>query len=238
MKWNSLNRTFVALLLLVTATGPAWAQMEEVVVTASRAYEGPPNVSIVKRADHLITEVTVTCDTRDPDKRRQEMRQTLRDMIAEAKCSQTISLGLGESVLGALKESNLDEIITSDGRVDTSRANVVIKTTISADDSFDSATARIKDFIAKTPKAGRAEIVRGARWDLTIIGPEQYHDALVARIAAQSKKTAELFGPGYGVSIDGMERSVSWVQTGPLDLALYISYSLHVAPFGSHEAAP
>jgi hypothetical protein len=234
MKWNSSSRVLAALLLLAAVTSPAFAQMEEVVVTASRAYEGPPNVSIVKRADHLITEVTVTCDTRDAGKRREEMRQTLRDMIAQAKRSQTISLGLGESVLGELKESNFDEIILPDGRADTSRATVVIKTTISADDSFDSATSRIKDFIGSTPKAGRTEIVRAARWDLTIIGPEQYHDALVARIAAQSKKTAELFGPGYGVSIDGLERSVSWVQTGPLDLALYISYSLHVAPLGAH----
>ena len=234
MKWNSSCRALAALLLLSTTTSPAFAQMEEVVVTAQRAYEGPPDVNIVKRADHLITEVTVTCDTRDADKRRAEMRQTLRDMIAEAKHTQTISLGLGESVLGELKENNFDEIIMPDGHVDTSRATVVIKTTISADDSFDSATSRIKDFVARIPKAGRTEIVRGARWDLTIIGPEQYHDALVSRIAAQSKKAAELFGPGYGVSIEGLERSVSWVQTGPLDLSLYISYSLHIAPLGSH----
>ena len=158
-------------------------------------------------------------------------------MIAEAKHTQTISLGVGEGVLAELKESNFDEIIGPEGHPDTSKATVVIKTTISADDSFDSATTRIKDFIAKTPKDGRAEIVRASRWDLTIIGPEQYHDAIVAKIAAQSKKAAELLGPGYGVSIDGLERSVSWVQTGPLDLALYISYSLHIAPLGTPEAA-
>jgi hypothetical protein len=238
MKSNLVGCTLAALLLLPMSAGPASAQMEEIVVTAQRAYDSAPDVNIVKRADHLITEVTVTCDTRDADRRRAEMRQTLRDMVAEAKRSQTISLGLGESILGELKESNFDEIIVPEGHVDTSRATVVIKTTISADDSFDSATSRIKDFIARTPKAGRAEIVRAARWDLTIIGPEQYHDALVSRIAAQSKKAAELFGPGYGVSIDGLERSVSWVQTGPLDLALYISYSLRVAPLGSHQATP
>jgi hypothetical protein len=223
-----------AALLFVLTAGTALAQIEEVVVTGSRRDEGAPSVSLVKRADHLITEVRVTCDTRDPGQRKEELKTTLRNMIAEAKRSQTISLGVGDSVLRELKESNFDEIIQADTRADTSKAIVVIKTTVAADDTYDSATGRIKDFIEKTTKIGRTEVLRVDRWDFTIIGPEQYHDELIARIAAQSKKTADLFGPGYGVSIDGLEHTVTWYQKGPLDLALYIPYSLHVAPLGSH----
>lgn len=219
---------------LLAAAMPASAQVEEVVVTAERAYDSTPSVFIVKRADHLITKVKVTCDTRELSKRRDELKATLRAMIAEAKRSQTISLGLGDSILGELNESNFDEIIVPDTRADTSQAYVIIKTTISAADTYNSATARIKDFIEKTEKVGRTEILREERWDLTIIGPEQYRDGLISQIVAQSKKTADLFGQGYGVSIDGLEHSVAWYQKGPLDLALYIPYSLHVAPLGSH----
>jgi hypothetical protein len=233
MKSKLSGAVILALACVAAAGGTARAQIEEVVVTAERSYEAP-DIYIVKRADHLISSVTITCDTRDAEKRHEEMRATLREMIAEAKRSETISLGLGEPVLGELKESNFDEIITSDSRTDTSTATVIVKTSVSKTDTIDSATTRIKEFIAKAPKIGRSEMKRESRWDLTIIGPEQYHNELVGMIADQSKKTADKFGAGYGVSIDGLEHSVSWVQKGPLDLALYIPYSLHVAPLGAH----
>lgn len=241
------KRTLSAVLVysfLMAGTGQCFAQLDEVVVTAERRgegiqgipgnFEGAPSVFLVKRADHLITKVRVTCDTRELSKRREELKMTLRNMIAEAKRSQTISLGIGDSVLGELNESNFDEIIAPDVRADTSQASVVIKTTISPADTYNSATARIKDFIEKTEKVGRTEVLREERWDLTLIGPEQYREALIASIVVQSKKTADLFGAGYGVSIDGLEHTVAWYQKGPLDLALYIPYSLRVAPLGTH----
>jgi hypothetical protein len=234
MKTNLLSRTLAALLLFSTAASPAFAQTEEVVVTAQRRDEGAPSITIIKRADHLITEVKVTCDTRELSQRREELRSTLRNMIAEAKRSQTISLGLGEAVLGELSESNFDDIIVPDARADTSQANVIIKTTISPQDTFNAATARIKEFVAKTVKVGRTEVLLERRYDLTIIGPEQYRDELISRIVGQSKHTAELFGSGYGVSVDGLEHTVEWYQKDPLDLALYIPYTLHVAPLNSH----
>ena len=241
----SSKRTLSAVLafsFLMAGTGQSIAQLDEVVVvTAERRSEGIPGVSegapsvfLVKRADHLITKVRVTCDTRELSKRREELKATLRNMIAEAKRSQTISLGIGDSVLGELNESNFDEIITPDARADTSQAFVVIKTSISPADTYNLATARIKDFIEKTEKAGRTEILREEQWNLTLIGPEQYREALITKIVAQSKKTSDLFGAGYGVSIDGLEHVVAWYQKGPLDLALYIPYSLHVAPLTAH----
>ena len=234
MTSSSASRVLAVFLILSATTASAFAQIEEVVVTGARAYDGASSsVFIVKRADHLITRVTVTCDTREPEKRREELKATLRNMIAEAKRSQTISLGLGDSILGELSEGNFDQIIVPDERADTSKAFVIIKTTIAATDNFNSATTRVRDFIMKTEKVGRTEILREERWDLTIIGPEQYRDGLIAQIVAQSKKTADLFGPGYAVSVDGLEHTVSWYQKGPLDLALYIPYSLHVAPLGS-----
>jgi hypothetical protein len=234
MKSLRLSRLALPALLLLAGGGQVAAQVEEVVVTAERHDEGAPSVVIIKRADHLITRVNVTCDTREPAQRKEELKATLRNMITEARSSQTISLGLGDSVLGELNESNFDNIIVPDSRADTSQAYAIIKTAISATDTFNAATARIESFIAKTTKVGRTEVLREARWDLALVGPEQYRGELITQIVAQSRRTAELFGSGYGVSIDGLEHTVSWYQKGPLDLALYIPYSLHVAPLGSH----
>jgi hypothetical protein len=208
----------------------AMAQVEEVVVTAERRDDGAPHIFVMKRADHVITKVRVTCDTRDLNQRKEELKATLREMIKSAASSKTISLGLGDSVLGELNEGNFDQIIEPDARADTSKAYVIVKTAVGPGDTLNTATARINEYIEKTPKAGRTEILREQRWDLTIIGPEQYRDGLVTKIVADARHTADLFGAGYGVTIEGLEHPVSWYQKGPLDLALYIPYTLHIAP--------
>ncbi|MGH6872565.1 MAG: hypothetical protein ACREHE_13775 [Rhizomicrobium sp.] len=220
-----------ALASVVVMTGAAYADVEEVVVTAERRDEsGPPHIFVVKRADHLIATVTVTCDTRDAKQRMDELKTTLRDLIRAAASTKTISLGVGDSVLGDLNEADFDEIIEPDSRPDSSRASVVVKTAVAKDDTFNSATARIKDFIARATRTCRSEIIRQNRWDLTVIGPEQYRDRLVTQIVADARHTADLFGAGYGITIEGLEHPVTWSQQGPLDLALYIPYTLHIAP--------
>ncbi|HEX3672786.1 MAG TPA: hypothetical protein VHU87_00805 [Rhizomicrobium sp.] len=228
-------RVFLAgLLSIFVMTGAAYAQDsggEVVVITSSRINdEGAPHIFMVRRADHLITSVRVTCDTRDEKQRREELKATLREMVRAAAGTKTISLGLGDQILEELNESDFDGIIAPDTRPDTSQMVIVVKTAVSRDDTLDTATARVRDFIEKTPKVGRTELIRENRWDLALIGPEQYRDGLIARIVADARHTADLFGSGYGITIEGLERPVTWYQKGPLDLALYIPYTLHIAP--------
>jgi hypothetical protein len=225
---------FAAAALWLGVCGGAQAQ-EQVVVSGSRinASDEAPNVTFTKRADFLITHVRVVCDTRDLSQRRQELKTTLRNMVRAAVQTPGIALGLGDEVIGALTEDNFDQIIEPDVRADTSRAQVIIKTAITANDSFDGATARINAYIAKTPKAGRTEILRDKDWGLTIVSPEQYRDNLITRIVADAKHSSELFGQDYNVRVTGLERRVAWVQRGPLDLALYIPYGLEVLPRGA-----
>jgi hypothetical protein len=212
----------------------ASAQIETVVVTGSRLHDEyeAPHLVIIKRADHVITHLNVTCDTRDLSQRRAELKETLRNMIRVAAGTATISLGLGDQIVGDLSESNFDSIIEPDSRADTSHAVVIIKTKVTGDDTLNGAIARITDFVAHVPKAGRTEILRQGGWDLTIVGPEQYRDAILAKIVADARHTADLFGPGYAIAIDGLEHQVSWYQKGPLDLGLYVPYALKITPVG------
>lgn len=229
-----------AILVLAAVAGlctavPTAAQeaMETVNVTGYRASIEPseiPHVFLLHRADHLITKVTVVCDTRDPAKRRAELKDTLRSMIREAAKTGSISLGVGEEIVADLTEKMLDKVIEPDAKQDTSRAEVIIKTRVTAGDMFDDATARIERFIETTPKAGRTEILRDKHWDLTIVGPEQYRGAVIAKVADDAKKTAALVGPDHAVKIEGLQRRIAWYQKGPLDLALYIPYTLTIQP--------
>ncbi|MEI9996377.1 MAG: hypothetical protein WDM91_17395 [Rhizomicrobium sp.] len=217
--------------LVLLSLAAARAQVETVVVTASLREEAEaPHLSIVKRADHLITRVNVTCDTREAPQRLNELKETLRNMMRAA--SGSISLGVGDRIVGELNEANFDDIITPDVRPDTSRAIVIVKTKVAANDTLNAATRRLTDFIRGVPRAGRTQVLREGNWDLTIVGPEQYHDQLVALILADAKRSADALGPGYGVSIEGLERQVNWYQKGPLDLGLYIAYTLKIGPVG------
>jgi hypothetical protein len=207
--------------------------LETVVVTGAHGEYDPngvPHVYVLRRADHLITKVTVTCDTRDPAKRRAELKDTLRSMIRDAAKTGTISLGVGDEIVADLTERMLDKVIEPDAKQDTSRAVVVIKTKVNASDMFDDATARIEHFIETTPKAGRTEVLREKRWDLTIVGPEQYRSAIITKISDDAKKTAALIGLDHTVKLEGLQRPVAWYQKGPLDLALYIPYAMTVQP--------
>ena len=221
--------------VLLTTSVPAQdaGMLETVVVTGARAeYDAQtvPHLYLLRRADHVITKVRVVCDTRELSKRRQELKDTLRNMIREASKSGTISLGVGDEIVADLTDKMLDKVIEPDARADTSVAIVVVKTRVTKNDLYDDATGRIDRFIEATPKAGRTEILREHRWDLTIVGPEQYRGALIAKVAEDAKQTAALFGPDYVVRIEGLQHPIAWYQKGPLDLALYIPYSLTITP--------
>lgn len=90
----------------------------------------------------------MTCDTRDFARRRAELKETLRNMIRSAVGTATISLGVGETIVGL--------------------------------------------------------------------------------IASDANHTAEMFGPGFGNAVEGLESRVSWYQKGPLDLGLYIPHTLKI----------
>ena len=60
----------LAAAFLALGISATYAQVEEVVVTAERRDEGAPHIYLVKRADHLITKVRVTCDTRELSQRK------------------------------------------------------------------------------------------------------------------------------------------------------------------------
>lgn len=213
----------------------AMAQVETVVVTAERVGGGDdtPGIAVVERADHLVSKVRVTCDTRDATKRKDELRQTLKDMIAEAKRTSSISLSIGDDVLYDFKESSIDKIIRADTRSDTSDAYVVVRTELTKSDTYEAATQRIRDFIAHTPMNGRSEIPDQPTFNLGLMKPERYRGELIAKIAEDAKHTASLFGPSYQVRVEGLQRGIQWFQSGQLDLSLYINYGLVISPSGA-----
>ncbi len=221
--------------LTLGLAAPASAQ-EEIVVTGARLKEYDPNetphVTLAKRADNLIVRVTVVCDTRDLSQRREELKATLRNMIRAAAADTSVELGLGDEIVGRFDETMLDAVISPRARPDSSQAIVVIKTAVAAGDTFDGASGRIKRFIERTPTVGRSEILLTGDWQLTLVDPGQYRPGVARLVAEDAARMAAMFGAGYGVEVEDLQLPVSWYQSGPLDLALYIPYTLVVRPLG------
>ncbi len=235
MRLRSIAIVAFASVLLAGAPGHTQnAGVEEIVVTGSRMQEydaaATPFVTLHKRADNLITRVTVVCDTRDLSQRKAELRATLRNLVKGAGQEKTISLGVGDEVVGAFDETQLDKVIEPDAKADTSKTTIIVKTALAPNDTFDAATARIKAFAARTAKVGRTEILFQHDWELTLINPGQYRPAVIKLVAEDAQRTAAAFGEAYAVEVQGLQLPVSWYQAGPLDLALYVPYKLTVRP--------
>ncbi|HEY0927989.1 hypothetical protein [Brevundimonas sp.] len=221
-------------------TTPAVAQetaLEEVVVTGSRMIEWDPDdipaVQLFRRADNLIASVRVVNDTREAAGRRSELTQTLRAMARQAAGRADIDLSIEtDGVLVPLTEDMVSTLTLGvDGmRSDTSVATLIVKTPISATDSLDSASGRLEAFVEAVPTTGRSEVDIDDDWQLSIIDPPQYRAAILALMAADAERAAGAFGGGYRVEVTGMENRVTWRQSGPLDLGLFIPYKMTVVP--------
>jgi hypothetical protein len=244
-----MHRTIIAGALALTAVAsapPAFAQRSsnvgEIVVTAERRTSAndedaapPPRPHVVtfRRADNLIVELQVECDTRDRSDRLAELRATLKNVVAAAATDGSIELGIQDEAAGVVvpfKVESLDALLSTGARPDTSQVTIVVKTKIQPADTFDTATGRIDAFIKKIKLVGRSQASRSGDWALTLISPRQYRAEIVAAIAKDANETAKAVGPAYGVTLTGLERPIGWVRSGPLELALYIPYTLMVQP--------
>lgn len=230
---------WTALAVAVALATPAAAQ--EIVVTGSRIqrdYEDRepatvPVITVPRRADNLIVAVRVVNDTRDAAGRSDELIRTLRSMARAAASQPDIALSI--QVDGQLVAFN-EDMVTSlalgiDGnRADTSTASLIVKTPIRPGDTLDSASGRIVQFVTRIDKAGRSLVNINGGWQLSIIDPGQYRPAVLEAIAADARETSARFGTGYAVEVSGMANSLAWVQSGPLDLSLFIPYQMSITP--------
>lgn len=229
----------------VVAAEPVVAQdqteIDEIIVTGSRIQRydqdvnpsSVPSVTVTRRADNLIVSIRVVNDTREAAGRRDELIQTLRSMARAAGSAPDIALSIEDE--GQLVAFNADMVATLtlgvDGnRADTSTASLIVKTPIRADDTLDSASDRIEQFIARVDKAGRSLVSINGDWQLSIINPAQYRPSILQAIAEDSRRTAAIFGEGYAAEITGMANTLTWVQSGPLDLAMFVPYSMTITP--------
>jgi hypothetical protein len=232
----------LCLLLLALLPAPALAQdpgMNEIIITGSRIARGStdpganrPAIGLRRTADFAVMYVSIAGDTRETERRREEMLTMVRSAIDLAQRS-GVELATGDFIVEPLTAANYRNLpMMNDGRPDTDRVAFLVKTRLGADTDAASALQRIERFVRAVPATGRAEIRPSGSLTLSVVAPDQYRGQILDLIAADARTAAARFGPSYAVEARGLDRPVEWMRASLTEVFLYVPYNIVVRPAG------
>ncbi len=215
-----------------TASADDTASLDNIEVTGSRiSYNDlvdTPAISITKRGDYLSQTITLINDTRDEAGRRREIHGTIEKLLARA--GDTYSVLHGDTYPIVLTRANHQVETQKDSRrPDVSRVQLQVKLTLTdATTDGEQQVRRLRQFVQDTPKVGRTEIDLSNDTALGMNKPERYRYELIAAIATDSHRVRESIGAGCKVDLDGLNSRIEWERVGPIELLLYVRYSMVV----------
>lgn len=223
--------------MMVVAIGlalPLPSAAQDIIVTASRRDDGPPQltgVGIRRRADFAVQAITIYGDAREKEARRKEIIDTVRNVI-ELASKRDVQVAYGTSVIQPLTLANVEDKLKfakDEDREDAESVGFVIKTPLKDADNL-TAIERLNAFIKAVPRVGRSVIERDGEPGVSIVDPVQYRQQIVAAIAADANASARQFGPDYVVEVGDLARPVRWALVSPTEVLLYIDHDLKVVP--------
>ena len=196
-----------------------------------------PQVSITVRADFVLFSVRFETATRSADAREDELAKTFAAVTQRASRAEGMSIEVGQPGFSAAVETAaIKELIQNQGD-DRSGINIVLKVMVRPNETFDAIRARAEKFVKDTPLTGRVEAVVGDNQFLGISEPKKHRDTLVRAIADDVKQMQTAFGGAstpVSVNLTGMEARTLTRPVGPLDLEIYIPYSMSVRSGGAN----
>ncbi len=216
-----------ALLLGATAV---FGQSDDVVILSPFVvadYESVPPITVRKTADFLLLQVEVINDTRDPDKRRAEIYDTVRGIIAAATQVPALEVSTREMVLTAQNFQVRLEEHTS--KADTSSVELLLRLPLKPADDVAALTARLRQFSGRVQVVGRSEVFPG-EIGISVKTPERFRHEVIARIAEDVAKLREQFGGSFDIVVKGLDQRLKWRRASVSELELYLPYSYDVLP--------
>ncbi len=234
-------RYLVGLLVLLLAMPVLAQDGAEIVVTAnrlSRDDDGPaaqiPSIGLRRRGDFLVQLYNIVSDTREPVKRREEVYDTLANLLSAAEGNSDIQISVGDEELRAVTRANYRAIPLGGnyaGRGDTSFVQVYVKHRLALDGSnAKAATTAIESFAKRIKLIGRSEMLPTGDTQISIINPQQYRYDILKLAADDAKKVAAMFGPDYGIDLSSFTGPVEWIGETPTEVFMYIRYGAGISP--------
>lgn len=226
-----------ALLLAAILAASAPAAVAQQIVTQSnfvnrQAQAALPQISTTVRADFVLFSLRYTTATRSQDERKVELTKMYQTITQRAPRMEGLTIEVGTpGNSAALETVAMKEVIVNQNN-DRSTMDLVLKVVVREKDTFDAIRTRVEKFVADTPLNGRVEAIIGDNQFLGMADPKKHRDALIKLIAEDVKMMQSSFGPG-AVNLSGMESRISTRPVGPLDLEIYIPYSMSVRAGGN-----
>jgi hypothetical protein len=217
------------LALAIAAAGPA-AYAQQIVAQSNfvnrQSQAAIPQISTTVRADFVLFSVRYVTATRSADARRDELTRMFQAITQRASRAEGITIEVGApGNSAAIETAAMKEMITNTGD-DRSAMDLVLKVMVRERDTFETIRTRTEQFVAGTPLTGRVEAVIGDSQFLGISEPKKHRDALVKAIAEDVRLMQTTFGAPVSVNLSGMEARTLTRPVGPLDLEIYIPYSM------------
>jgi hypothetical protein len=196
----------------------------------SRQQSNIPQVSIVVRADFVLFSVRYETGTRSVDAREDELGQTFTTVTQRAsRTNGDITVEVGQpGNSAAIETAAIKELIMDQGN-DRSYVDIVLKVMVRPNETFDAIRARTEKFVADAPLTGRVESVIGDSQFLGVSEPKKHRETLIKAIAEDVRLMQSTFGGSatpVSVNLTGIESRALTRPVGPLDLEIYIPYSM------------
>mgnify|MGYP000175591315 CR=1 FL=1 len=187
-----------------------------------------PQVSITVRADFVLFSIRYETATRSPAAREDELAKTFAAITQRAAKAEGMSVEVGTpGFSAAIETAAIKELIQNRG-ADRSGIDIVLKVNVKDKETFDQIRARAEKFVKDTPVTGRVEAIIGDNQFLGVVEPKKHRDTLVKAISEDVKMMQASFGAPVQVSLSGMEQRTMTRPVGPLDLEIYIPYSMSI----------
>lgn len=234
-----MSRRFLLPLLALGLICTAHAQDEAIVlspfqVSSDKASSKPPIV-LKRRADFLLLQISVLNDTREEEKRRDEVYATLRGMIAGIPADSKIELFTEEFTLTPT-HFQIPLADASDKR-DASHVTLYAKVPLSDRDDAGALAERLRTFVRSVKVQGRSEIFTGDI-GVSIKNPERYRYDVIQAIATDVKKLRESFGDTFEIVVQGLDARLQWQRSGVAEVELYLPFKYELFPVKMAKIQP
>lgn len=195
-------------------------------ISSDKASTKPPIV-VKRRADFLLLQITIVNDTREEERRRDEVYGTLRGMLTSIPSDSKIELFTEEFALTP-SHFQIPLVDVADKR-DASNVTLFAKVPLGEADDAGVLADRLRAFVRSVKVQGRTEVFTGDV-GLSIKNPERYRYEVIAAIATDVRKLREAFGDTFEIIVRGMDARLQWQRSSAAEVELYLPFKYELFP--------
>jgi hypothetical protein len=225
-----MMRILVAFALFIFA-GALFAQDEVIILSpfevAAAGERGSPPITVRKTGDFLLLQIQLMNDTRDPEKRRAELYDTIKAILTVSSAIPKMEVASAEMVLN---ERNYQvELDDTHGKSDSSSVALYLKLPLAATDDVGGLSNRLRLFAQEIRIVGRTEVFAG-EIGISVRNPERFRYEVIGKIAEDVRKMRDLFGDSFEIVVTGLDQRLKWNRSSVSELEFYVPYSYEVFP--------